>query len=262
MFIDSHAHLDSPRFQNDLKEVLLRALDAGVTTILTIGCVGEDRLIVSAVRDLVEAQENLFMAIGVHPHDARFFSDELGQEMLESVAGSKVLGWGEIGLDFHYDNSPREEQLEAFRQQLRLARVAEKPVIIHCRDAEEETCRILEEEFSDGPGGVLHCFTHSVKTAERCLPLGFYISFGGILTFPGAAGLREVARQLPLERLLIETDSPYLAPVPFRGKRNEPALVVKVAEKLAEIRGTTPEFIGEMTAANFERLFRPSPGLS
>lgn len=196
----------------------------------------------------------------MHPHDARFFTDELGQDILKLVAHPKVLGWGEIGLDFHYGHSPREQQNKAFRCQLRLACMARKPVIIHSREAEEETCQILEEEFSNGPGGVLHCFTHSLKTAERCLPFGFYISFGGVLTFQRSGELRETARQIPSDRLLIETDSPYLAPVPFRGKRNEPAFVVKVAEQLAEIRGTTSDVIGEVTATNFERLFgAPSP---
>ena len=255
MFVDSHAHLDSSDFQSDLNEVLERAAAVGVSRILTIGCIGEKLSSVSRVIELVERHEPLFAALGVHPHDARFFSLDRGEEIRKWMIHPKVLGWGEIGLDYHYDHSPRDQQQEAFRSQLRLARAAQKPVIIHCREAEEDLCHILEAEFSTGPGGVLHCFTHSLRTAERCLPYGFYISFGGILTFPKAQELREIAEKLPLDRLLIETDSPYLAPVPLRGKRNEPAFVVKVAEKLAEIRTTSADAIGDLTERNFDRLF-------
>ena len=257
MFIDSHAHLDSSDFDSDWEQMLARAAQARVTSILTIACVGEKRRILPRTIKLVEEHENLFAALGVHPHDARFFSKDLAEEILQYMGHDKVLGWGEIGLDFHYENSSREQQREAFRQQLRLARAANKPVIIHSREAEEETCRILEEEFSDldGPAGVLHCFTSSLATAQRSLQLGFYISWGGIITFPKSEELRDIARQLPFDRLLIETDSPYLAPVPFRGRRNEPAFVVKVAERLAEVRGTSLEDIANTTTANFNRLF-------
>ncbi len=257
MFIDSHAHLDSPDFQPDLKEVLARAKDAGVSAIMTIGCVGEAIESIDTFRGLVEEHECLYGSIGVHPHDARFYHDGLGEEMQQLMEHPKILGWGEIGLDFHYENSPRPQQIEAFRQQLQKAREAGKPVVIHSRESEELTCQILEEEFSQGPGGVLHCFTAGLETAQRCLDLGFHISFGGILTFRKAENLRQIAEQIPSDRLLIETDSPYLAPVPFRSKRNEPALVVKVSEVLGESRGTTSEKIGALTTKNFERLFRP-----
>ena len=257
MFIDSHAHLDSPDFQPDLKEVLARAKDAGVSTILTIGCVGRRIESIDPFMRFVEDHECLYGSMGVHPHDARFYHDGLGEQIQQLMEHSKILSWGEIGLDFHYDNSPRSQQITAFREQLRRAREAAKPVVIHSRDAEELTCQILEEEFSEGPGGVLHCFTAGLETAERCLRLGFYISFGGILTFGKAENLREIAGQIPSDRLLIETDSPYLAPVPFRSKRNEPAFVVKVSEVLGESRGTTSEKIGALTTENFERLFRP-----
>lgn len=257
MFVDSHAHLDSPDFVSDLKRVLGRADDAGVSTILTIGCLSDTVESLSTFRRLLEEHEWLYGSVGVHPHDALYYRDALEEELQQLMEHPKILGWGEIGLDFHYDNSPHSQQIEAFRLQLRRARAAGKPVIIHSRDAEELTCQILEEEFSQGPGGVLHCFTASLKTAERCLRLGFYISFGGILTFRKADDLREIARQIPTDRLLIETDSPYLAPVPFRGKRNEPAFVVQVAEALGQIRGVTPDEIGDVTTANFKRLFAP-----
>lgn len=255
MFVDSHAHLDSPDFQDDLTAVLRRAEEAGVSSIMTIGCVQNETQSLPTFIELLAAHELLNGAVGVHPHDARFYDDRLAEEIAELMQHPKILGWGEIGLDFHYDNSPRPEQIEAFRGQLRLAKAAQKPVIIHSRDADEMTCRILEEEFSDGPGGVLHCFTTGLSTAERCLRLGFYVSFGGILTFHRADELRETARQIPRDRVLIETDSPYLAPVPFRGKRNEPAFVVKVAETLGELWGVSSEEVGSRTGANFEQLF-------
>ena len=257
MFVDSHAHLDSPDFQDDLKAVLRRAEAADVSSILTIGCVQNEIQGLAAFIALLAAHEFLYGAVGVHPHDARFYDDRLVEGIAELMQHPKILGWGEIGLDFHYDNSPRPEQIEAFRGQLRRARAAQKPVIIHSRDADEMTCRILEEEFSDGPGGVLHCFASGLSMAERCLRLGFCVSFGGILTFHKAGELRETARLIPRDKVLIETDSPYLAPVPFRGKRNEPAFVVKVAETLGELWGVSPEEVGSRTGTNFEQLFSP-----
>ena len=257
MFVDSHAHLDSPDFQSDIEEVLHRANQAQVSEIVTIGCLSETSLEGQpAFLQLLDEHDALYGCAGVHPHDARFYGPDLEEELLKLMEHPKMLGWGEIGLDFHYENSPRSQQIEAFRQQLKGARELGKPVVIHSREAEDLTCQILEEEFSQGPGGVLHCFTASLETAQRCLPLGFYISFGGILTFRQADELRDVALQIPPDRLLIETDAPYLAPVPFRGKRNEPAWVVRVAETLAAIRGQTVEEIGELTTANFERLFK------
>jgi TatD DNase family protein len=255
MFVDSHAHLDSPDFEPDFEAVLHRATQARVSEIVTIGCLNQTLDGQSAFLRLLNEHDALYGCAGVHPHDARLYEPDLEKELVELMEHPKMLGWGEIGLDFHYDNSPRPQQVEAFRKQLRKALGLGKPVVIHSREAEDLTCRILEEEFSQGPGGVLHCFSANLETAERCLALGFYISFGGILTFRRADELREIARQIPLDRLLIETDAPYLAPVPFRGKRNEPAFVVRVAETLAEIRGQTVEEIGELTTANFRRLF-------
>jgi len=255
MFVDSHAHLDSPDFQSDFEAVLHRASQARVSEIVTIGCLNQTLEEQSSFFRLLDEHDALYGCAGVHPHDARFYGPELEEELVKLMEHPKMLGWGEIGLDFHYENSPRSQQVEAFRQQLRMARGLGKPVVIHSREAADLTCRILEEEFSQGPGGVLHCFTASLEIAERCLALGFYISFGGILTFRRADELREIALQIPPDRLLIETDAPYLAPVPFRGKRNEPAFVVRVAETLAEICGQTVEEIGKLTTSNFRRLF-------
>ncbi len=258
MLIDSHAHLDSLDFQADLEAVLARAHESGVGSVLTIGCVQESIGSLTTFMENLDSHGHLYGAVGVHPHDARFYSQALEALIIDVIGHPKILGWGEIGLDFHYDNSPREQQIEAFRNQLRCARDVAKPVIIHCRNAEQLTCQILEEEFAGGPGGVLHCFTGDLDMAERCIELGFYISFGGILTFPKAADLRESASHIPVQRLLIETDSPYLAPVPFRGKRNEPAYLPRVADILAQVCGMTPDEVADTTSENFTRLFKLS----
>lgn len=260
MLVDSHAHLDFDLYSEDLPAVLERAAQAGVGRILTIGCVGEEAGVVERVRALI-SRENIYAAFGVHPHDARHFTPEIEEQLASLMSEPRVVGWGEIGLDFHYDHSPREQQISAFRSQLRRACLLGKPVIIHTREADEQTCAILEEEPLPPAPGVLHCFTSDRATAERCLALGFYISFGGILSFKTAARLREIARDVPDERLLIETDSPYLAPEPFRGRRNEPAFVARVAEVLAEVRGATPQAIAEQTTRNFARLFKAGPAL-
>ena len=259
MFVDSHAHLDSPDFQSDLEDVLARAQESSVEAILTIGCVGSDLRSAEDLLRLVERYDFLYASLGVHPHDASCFTESLGAELLGLVAHPKVLAWGEIGLDYHYQHSSPQQQRFAFRTQIELARSCDKPIVIHCREAEEEVCSTLEQEFSeDTPrAGVLHCFTADEATAARCLHLGFYISLGGILTFRKSESLREIARDLPENRLLIETDAPYLAPVPHRGRRNEPSFVVKVAEELARVRGTKREQIGALTTANFAQLFNP-----
>ncbi len=259
--VDSHAHLDDPRFEEDLEEVLERAAQRGVTSILTIGCLGEDPHVPDRVCALLERFSPLVAAFGVHPHDARFMSDRWEDRLDGLAADPKVLGIGEIGLDYHYDNSPRDAQRESFARQIDLAKARKMPIIIHTRDAEEDTVDILQRAFPPGSvrPGVLHCFTGSADLAEACLHLGFYISFGGIVTFKKAGALREVAAQVPDDRLLIETDSPYLAPVPLRGKRNEPAFVELVLEKLAQIRGVSREAIASRVVGNFQRLFEPPP---
>lgn len=258
MYVDSHAHLDSPRLRRQRAEVLKRAREAGVSQILQIVCVGSEEWDLEAAVEAAESEPEIWIAAGVHPHDADAMNSLLEGELLRWARHPRVVGWGEIGLDFYYDNSPRQVQEQVFSRQLDLAREMGKPVIIHSRDAGEETCRILEERFAragDHPGGVMHCFTYGPEIARRCLEMDFYLSFGGIVTFPRSEELRKIARLAPEDRFLIETDAPYLAPVPHRGQTNEPAWVVKVAQELARIRGVSPAVIAEQSTRNFERLF-------
>jgi TatD DNase family protein len=254
-YVDSHAHLDSGDFALDLPEVLKRARLAGVERILTVGCLTAEAESVARMLELLESQPDVFGAVGVHPHDAKCFTPQVAEQLASLLAHPKIVGLGEIGLDFHYDYSPREQQRETFRRQLRIARGLQKPVIIHAREADEETCQILREELERGAAGVLHCFTSDEKTADFALGLGLHISFGGILSFRNADSLRSIARKIPADRVLIETDCPYLAPAPYRGRRNEPSFVVRVAEVLGSERGVTASEIGEQTKPNFNRLF-------
>ena len=256
MFVDSHAHIDGEEFDADRDEVLERARAAGVRAILNVGT-GDPRggNFERAVA-VAERYEGVYAAVGVHPHDAKLYTEAAERRLLEFVRGKRVVALGEIGLDYHYDNSPREAQREVFARQLRLARAEGLPVIIHSRDADEETLEILRAEYAGTErGGVMHCFGGGPGLAEGALGLGFYISFAGNVTFKKADALREVARTVPLERLLVETDCPYLAPVPHRGRRNEPAYVVETARFLADLRGVRPEELGRATSENFSRLF-------
>ena len=208
---------------------------------------------------LAEEHSFIYAAVGLHPHEASLYDEQLEQELLAAAQHEKVIGWGEIGLDYHYDNSPREVQREAFKRQLRMARERRLPISIHTRDAEADTLAILDEEWTDsGLGGVIHCFTGTRTFAEAAVERGLLISFSGVITFKKAEDLRETARRLPIEKLLIETDSPFLAPVPYRGRRNEPAYVVETAVAIAELRGTAAEEIGRATSENFSRLFKLS----
>jgi len=262
MFIDSHCHIDGPEYDADREEVIARACEAGVTTMLTVGTGDPHSDAISRAVDLAEKQEGVYAAVGVHPHDAKLFDDAAEQRLIDLVRQSKrVIAWGEIGLDYHYDHSPRDVQREAFRRQLRIAREHNLPVVIHSREADSDTIDMLREELSGHAkdrehAGVLHCFGGSLAMARDAIELGFFISFAGNLTFKKAEELRDVARQLPLDRLLVETDCPYLTPVPFRGRRNEPARVIETARCLAEIHGKELEEVGRMTSENFERLFR------
>lgn len=257
MFVDSHAHIDGEAFDADRVEVVERARAAGVRAILTVGTGSPHAGELERAVETAEKFDGVYAAAGVHPHDAKLFDDVAAERLSRLVRSSaRVVAWGEIGLDYHYDHSPRDVQREVFRRQLRLAREARLPVIIHSRAADEETIEILESEWPGAErAGVLHCFGGSQWMAERALALGFYISFAGTVTFKNAESLREVARAIPLERLLIETDCPFLAPVPLRGKRNEPAFVVETARRLAEIRATTVEELGRITSKNFSKLF-------
>ena len=257
MFVDSHAHLDAPVLQSDLEGVLSRARQAGVESILTICCLEENRHSVEATLKLLDRYDFVRAAFGVHPHDARFFSDRIASELVDLLRHPQALAVGEIGLDYHYLNSGADAQREAFLAQIELAQAAGKPIVIHSRKAEDEICSILEEKYPSGArlNGVVHCFTSDEATARRCLDQGFLIGLGGILTFRNSDSLRALASRLPEDRILIETDSPYLAPVPFRGKTNEPSRVVEVARELGRVRGLTPEQVGDRTGSNFERLF-------
>jgi TatD DNase family protein len=260
MFVDSHAHIDGPEFDADRDEVIQRARDAGVTTILNVGTGDPHSGALERAVELAEKHAGVYTSVGTHPHDARLFDDK-AEQRIASLArqSSHVIAWGEIGLDFHYDNSPREVQMNVFRRQLQLAREARLPVIIHTREAEDETIEILKSEWAGaGIPGIMHCFSGSLALAQQAIELGFLISFSGIVTFKKADDLRNIATQVPLDRLLIETDCPFLAPVPFRGKRNEPAYVVEVARCLAELRGVSLEEIGRVTRDNFARVFEPA----
>lgn len=258
MFIDSHAHIDGPEFDADREEVIQRARDAGVSAILNVGTGDPNGGSLERAVELGEKHVNVYTAVGIHPHDARLFDDQAEEKIDKLISQSaRVIAWGEIGLDFYYDNSPRAVQVDVFRRQLRLARGANLPVIVHTRKAEDETIAILKSEWTDAKlPGIMHCFSGSLALAEKAIELGFLISFSGILTFKKADDLRAVANLVPLDRLLIETDCPFLSPMPFRGKRNEPAYVVEVARCLAQLHRLELQEMARITTANFARLFK------
>jgi TatD DNase family protein len=242
-----------PAFDADRAEVISRAKAAGVDLILEIAGSDIAKGSLDAGLALAEEHDLIYSAIGVHPHEASIYDPELEARLLEATSRQKVVGWGEIGLDYHYDYSPREVQRRVFAIQIELARQAGLPVIIHTREAEEDTVAILREH--EGVTGVLHCFTGTQSLADTALELGLLISFSGVLTFKNSNDLRAVAASVPLDRTLVETDSPYLAPVPFRGRRNEPAYVRETAASLASLHGVTIEEVAGQTSANFMRLF-------
>lgn len=258
--VDSHCHIAGPEFAEDLGAVIERARNAGLAHALVI-LGADDRPEIDQAAKVSAAWDAVRFSIGIHPHAAgAFAADPAGaaravEAAIEGQPFTRALG--EIGLDYHYDFAPREVQQQVFREQIRLARRRRLPIVIHTREADEDTFRILEEESAHEVGGVFHCFTGDRATAQRALDAGFHISLAGIVTFPRALELKEVARIVPIDRLLIETDSPFLAPVPFRGKRNEPANVIRVAETIAELRGSDAQRIGEATLGNFRRLFNP-----
>ena len=256
MFIDSHAHLDGQEFDADREAVLRRAEDAGVLTILNVGTGDPHSGALERAVEFGRSHENIYTAVGTHPHDARLYDDAAEEKIKTLVRGERVIAWGEIGLDFHYDNSPRDVQVAVFKRQLRAARECDMPVIIHTREAEAETIEILRSEYAGTQrGGIFHCFSGSQELAQAALELGFMISFSGILTFKTADDLREVAQHVPLARMLIETDCPYLSPIPYRGKRNEPAYVIEVARTLGELYDVELEAMAYLTSDNFRRFF-------
>jgi TatD DNase family protein len=257
MFIDSHAHIDGQEYDADRDVVIQRARDAGVEIILNVGTGDPKSDAFERAIQLAEQHNEILCAIGTHPHDARLYDDTAEQKTINLITHStRTIAWGEIGLDYHYDNSPRAVQREVFVRQIRAARALRVPIIIHTREADEDTISILNAEYSgSNRGGIMHCFGGTVELARAAMELGFLISFSGNITFKKAEDIRGVATEVPLERTLIETDCPYLTPVPFRGKRNEPARVVEVARALAEIHQLSIEEIGTITSNNFYRLF-------
>jgi len=261
MFVDSHAHLEGERFDADRDQMLARARESGVETILAIG-IGTGPGSLDCAIQLAARHDFVYATIGIHPHEAKLASDSDFLELEQLAKRPKVIAWGEIGLDYYHDHSPREVQEQVFLKQLDLARAAKLPVIIHCRPSEgsenawEDCLNLIGKHWSStGWGGILHCFAGKSAYAKRALDMGFMISFAGNITFPKAQQIRDAAREVPLDRILIETDSPFLAPVPHRGKRNEPAFVIQVARQLGEIRGVSTEEIGLQTTKNFYRFF-------
>jgi TatD DNase family protein len=253
--VDTHAHLDMSQFDPDLDGVVARAREAGVRTIVTIGTGNPAGESVEKTLRLAEGFEGVFAGLGVHPHDARLAGADYWKKLDDWLAHPRVVLWGEIGLDYYYDHSPREVQREVFVRQVRGARERRIPIAIHCRDAWPDMMSVIRQEWhGDVPGGILHSFTGTSEQALECAGLGFLVSFSGILTFKNASRLREAARALPEDALLVETDAPYLAPVPHRGKRNEPAFVSDVARCLAEVRGVGLGELAAATTRNARRL--------
>ena len=261
--IDSHAHINFPQFAEDREAMLERARAAGITTLLAIGTgPGPEKL--DSALPFAEKHDWIYATVGIHPHEAKEVTRQHLDELARLSKHAKVIAWGEIGLDYFYYHSPRETQHRVFREQMALAAQERLPIIIHCRDAWSDCMNMLEEHWKPtGIGGILHCFSSSLEDARRGIEMGFLISFAGNSTYPKAQNLRDVAKALPLEKILIETDSPYLAPQAYRGKRNEPAYVAEVARMLASVRDLSADEIAAATSENFRRLFRlPRPQMS
>jgi TatD DNase family protein len=255
--IDSHAHLEMEQFDEDRAAMLERARTAGVQTLLAIGSGTAPTERLDAAIPFAEQHDWIYATVGIHPHDANVATQEHFARLDELARHPRVIAWGEIGLDYYYDHSPRDVQQRVFRRQLEQARAAKLPIVIHCRDAWDDCLAILEQDWAPaGLGGIFHCFTGTMAEARRGLHMRFLVSFAGNVTYPKMQQLREVAREIPLESLLTETDSPFLPPQGRRGKRNEPAFVVEVARALANVRDLAPEEIAAATAANFRRFFR------
>jgi TatD DNase family protein len=257
MLVDSHCHLDFPDFADELDAVVARARAAGIERMVTISTRVKRLAEVSAI---AERFPDVYCSVGTHPHNAHEELDVTVADLVAHTKSPKVVALGEAGLDYHYDNSPREAQERGFRTHIAAARETGLPLVIHTREADADTARILEEETGKGAfPAVLHCFTGGPDLARRAIALGLFISFTGILTFKNSAALRDIAASLPADRILVETDAPYLAPGKFRGKRNEPAFVVETAKTLADARGVTLDEIAQQTTANFFRLFSKVP---
>ncbi len=269
MYVDSHCHLEGPRFAQDRADTMARAREAGLVAMLAIGN-GDGPDTADCGIKLAEAQTRgefglspkVFASVGVHPHEAKLADTAALLRLEQWAKNPHVIAWGEIGLDYHYDHSPRDVQQKVFVEQMELAKAARLPILIHNRPSDNsenawaDLFRLLQEHWaSSGLGGVLHCFTGEEKHARAALDIGFVISFAGNVTYPKATNIQRAAKNVPSDRMFIETDSPYLAPIPYRGKRNEPAYVTETAKFIAELRGASPEEIGETTAQNFFRFF-------
>lgn len=253
LLFDTHVHLNAEQYDEDVKEVIERAQEAGVKNMVVVGF---DRPTIEKAIALIEEYDFLYASVGWHPVDAIDMTDE-DLVWIEELAGHpKVVALGEMGLDYHWDKSPKDVQKEVFRKQIQLARKVKLPIIIHNREATQDIVEILKEEKAEEVGGIMHCFSGSVETARECVDMNFYISLGGPVTFKNAKKPKEVAEAVPLDKLLIETDCPYLAPHPYRGKRNEPAYVKLVAEQIAELKGVSYEEIAQATTENAFELFR------
>lgn len=252
MLIDTHAHLNAIQYNEDLEEVIERAQSEGVTTIVVVGF---DRETITRAIELADTYEFIYATVGWHPVDAIDMTDEDLKWIEELCSHPKVVALGEMGLDYYWDKSPKDIQKEVFRKQIALAKKVKLPIIIHNREATSDIIEILQEENASEVGGIMHCFTGSIEVAKQCIDMNFYISFGGPVTFKNAKKPKEVATEIPLDRLLIETDCPYLTPHPFRGKRNEPSYVKYVAEQIAELKGITFEEVAQKTSDNAKRFF-------
>ena len=262
MFVDSHAHLDGKQFDSDREQIIARAREAGVQTLVAIGN-GDGPPTLDAGVQLADKYPFIYATIGIHPHEARLADDAAYQTMERLARHPKVIAWGEIGLDYFYDHSVAKRRSRFSRGRWSWPRAAKLPIVIHCRPSDgsenawEDCLGLIRDQWAPkGLGGILHCFTGNFAQAKRALDMGFMISFAGNLTFPRAQQIRDAALEVPLDRVLIETDSPYLAPVPHRGKRNEPAFILETARKLGEIRGLSTEEVGERTSRNFYNFFK------
>jgi len=253
MFIDTHVHLNAEQYNEDLQDVIDRALEVGVNQMVVIGF---DQKTIKRAIELAEEYDFIYAVVGWHPVDAIDCTDEDLQWIEELASHPKVVAIGETGLDYHWDKSPKEIQQQVFRKQIQLAQRVNLPLVIHNRDATEDVVRILQEEQAEKTGGVMHCFGGSVETAKTCIDMNFMISLGGPVTFKNAKKPKEVATDIPLEWLMIETDAPYLAPHPHRGKRNEPSLVPLVAEEIARLKGVSIEEIAQATTENAKRFYK------
>jgi TatD DNase family protein len=256
MLFDTHCHLDDPRLLEELDAVLDRADEAGVRRITTIGCAKDVASVMSAVEIARRHSDRISATVGVHPHDAKHLDASLCDAIREAGTDPSVVAIGETGLDFHYDHSPHATQEEAFRKQIAIAKELGKPLVIHTRAAPKRTLQILREERGKDVGGIIHCFSEDAPFASAALDLGFVSSFSGIVTFKKAVAVQEAALKQPADALLVETDAPYLAPIPRRGKRNEPAYVAYTAARIAELRGVDPEALAQSTYENALRIFK------